>query len=157
VYRWPLVSAYSVSKAAVVKYTENLARETSRHGIAVFSVHPGLLPIGLAEPALAGGPPDGSHAARVYALVRQEIADGRGADPARAVKLIGDLASGRYDALSGLQLSVHDDVEAVLARLHDVRDDGLYVLGLRTLPAAAEQRRRRGRPVPVDDGTARSA
>ena len=48
-YRWPLVSAYSVSKAAVVKLTENLAHEVGRHGVRVFSVHPGLLPIGMSE------------------------------------------------------------------------------------------------------------
>jgi NAD(P)-dependent dehydrogenase (short-subunit alcohol dehydrogenase family) len=42
--------AYSVSKAAVTKFTENLAYETRRYGISVFSVHPGILPIGLSEP-----------------------------------------------------------------------------------------------------------
>ena len=56
VHRWPLVSAYSVSKAAVVKLTENLALETSRHGISVFSVHPGLLPIGMSETIAAHTP-----------------------------------------------------------------------------------------------------
>ena len=40
VFRWPEVSAYSVSKAAVVKFTENLAAETRRDGVHVFSVHP---------------------------------------------------------------------------------------------------------------------
>ena len=49
VHRWPLVSAYSVSKAAAAKLTENLAHETRRHGISVFSVHPGLLPVGMGE------------------------------------------------------------------------------------------------------------
>jgi NAD(P)-dependent dehydrogenase (short-subunit alcohol dehydrogenase family) len=39
-FRWPLASAYSVSKAAVIKFTENLGVETRRHGISVFSVHP---------------------------------------------------------------------------------------------------------------------
>jgi NAD(P)-dependent dehydrogenase (short-subunit alcohol dehydrogenase family) len=52
VYRWPLVSAYSVSKAAVIKLTENLVVELKRTGVTAFSVHPGLLPIGLSEPAL---------------------------------------------------------------------------------------------------------
>ena len=56
-YRWPLVSGYSVSKAAVVKLSENLAHETSRHGVSVFSVHPGLLPIGMTT-TVAGSVPD---------------------------------------------------------------------------------------------------
>ena len=129
VFRWPLVSAYSVSKAAVVKFTENLARETHRHGISVFSVHPGLLPIGLAGPALANSSPPDSHEARVYAWIRQELAEGRGADPARAVELIVGLASGRYDELSGRQVSVHDNVDAILARIDDVRDIELYTTG----------------------------
>jgi short-subunit dehydrogenase len=40
VFRWPLASAYSVSKAAVTKFTESLAYETRRYEISVFSVHP---------------------------------------------------------------------------------------------------------------------
>lgn len=146
VFRWPLVSAYSVSKAAVAKFTENLARETHRHGISVFSVHPGLLPIGLAEPALATSSPPDSHEARVHAWIRQELAEGRGADPAAAVELIIGLASGRYDELSGRQLSVHDDLDRALARIDDVRDTELYVLGVRTLSTAAEQHSWRRRP-----------
>jgi NAD(P)-dependent dehydrogenase (short-subunit alcohol dehydrogenase family) len=157
VFRWPLVSAYSVSKAAVVKFTENLAHETRRHGISVFSVHPGLLPIGLAEMALANSSPPDSYEACVFAWIRQEIAEGRGADPARAVELIVDLASGRYDNLSGRQLSVHDDIDAVLARIDDVRDTELYVLGVHTLPAAGEQHSWLRRPAYAGHETVKSA
>jgi NAD(P)-dependent dehydrogenase (short-subunit alcohol dehydrogenase family) len=132
VFRWPIVSAYSVSKAAVVKLTENLARETQRHGIAVFSVHPGLLPIGLAELARVDSPADG-HWSRVQARLRNELDQGGGVQPARAVELVVRLASGRYDELSGRQLSVHDDLDALLGRIDDVRRHELYVLGLRTL------------------------
>ena len=114
VFRWPLVSAYSVSKAAVVKLTENLAQETRRHDVSVFSVHPGLLPIGMGELAYADSIAPDSDEAHVFAWVRREIEEGRGADPACAMELIVRLASGRYDELSGRQLSVHDDIDAML-------------------------------------------
>ena len=39
VLRWPQVSAYSVSKAAVIKFTENLAAEASRSGVQRPSRH----------------------------------------------------------------------------------------------------------------------
>ena len=64
-FRWPTVSAYSVSKAAAIKLTENLAIEARRHGISIFSIHPGLLPIGLAETALSPDALPGTHDARV--------------------------------------------------------------------------------------------
>ena len=41
VFRWPTASAYSVSKAAVIKLTENLAVEVKRHNVSVFAFHPG--------------------------------------------------------------------------------------------------------------------
>ena len=139
VFRWPLVSAYSVSKAAIVKFTENLALEAQRYGVAVFSVHPGLLPIGMADVAYTDTSPDGSIEAHVFAWVRNEISEGRGADPAAAVDLILRLASGRYDELTGRQLSVHDDIDAVLAEIDEVRSRDLYVLGVQRLDVAAER------------------
>ena len=42
----------------MIKFTENLAAETRRHGISVFSFHPGLLPIGLTEAALVQDVPE---------------------------------------------------------------------------------------------------
>lgn len=135
VFRWPIVSAYSVSKAAVVKLTENLALEARPHGVSVFSVHPGLLPIGFSEQALADGPSEDSDLGRVHAWIRRELDQGQGTDPARAVELVVRLASGRYDELSGRQLSVHDDLDAIVERIDEVRDRELYVLGLQKLPA----------------------
>jgi NAD(P)-dependent dehydrogenase (short-subunit alcohol dehydrogenase family) len=127
-YQWPLVTAYSVSKAAVVKLTENLAHETSRHGVSVFSVHPGLLPIGLAESGLPDDPANGSYAAGVRAWVARELAAGHGADPAAAMHLMLRIARGDADALSGRHLTVDDDLDALLARIDTVRDRDLYVM-----------------------------
>jgi NAD(P)-dependent dehydrogenase (short-subunit alcohol dehydrogenase family) len=128
VFRWPLVSAYSVSKAAVAKLTENLARETSRYGVSVFSVHPGLLPIGMAEPASVSRPEPDSPEGRIWTWVEGELREGRGASPGAALELILNVAAGKADALSGRHLSVHDDLEAVLAEIDEVRERDLYVL-----------------------------
>ena len=120
VHRWPLVSAYSVSKAAVVKLTENLALETSRYGISVFSVHPGLLPIGISE-TVAAHTPTTPHEDHIRRWALNELAAGRGADPDQAVELLLRLAAATPTALSGRHLSVHDDLDAVLARLPEVQ------------------------------------
>jgi NAD(P)-dependent dehydrogenase (short-subunit alcohol dehydrogenase family) len=112
-FRWPLVSAYSVSKASIVKLTENLARETRRYGISVFSVHPGLLPIGMTESTATADADPGPYAGRVRAWVDAELTAGRGAQPADAVALLRRVASGALDARSGHHLSVHDDFDAL--------------------------------------------
>ena len=91
VHRWPLVSGYSVSKAAVVKLTENLAHETRRHGVSVFSVHPGLLPVGMAE-TMQTHIPQTAYEAHIRGWTLTELAKhdaGRthsGGDPHRAAR-----------------------------------------------------------------------
>lgn len=60
--------------------------------------------------------------ARMYAWVRQELAAGRGAEPALVARLVIRLATGDADRLSGCHLSVHDDLDAILACGPDVRD-----------------------------------
>lgn len=134
VFRWPMVSAYSVSKAAVIKLTENLSYETRRYGIGVFSVHPGILPIGLSEPALASTAPSDSPVGRMREWVGNELAEGRGVQPDQVAGLLLRIATGELDRLSGRHLSVHDDLDAVLARTDDVVRDDLYVLRRRELP-----------------------
>jgi NAD(P)-dependent dehydrogenase (short-subunit alcohol dehydrogenase family) len=137
VHRWPLVSAYSVSKAAVTKLSENLAREVSRFGISVFSVHPGLLPLGMGiSPSTSQSAPPRSYEDRIWAWVDRELAEGRGADPADAVDLIVRLAAGDADALSGRHVSVHDDLDALLADIDEIRRRDLYALEVQRLRAS---------------------
>ena len=126
-HRWPLVSGYSVSKAAVVKLSENLARETIRHGVSVFSVHPGLLPIGMGE-TMAAQAPNSAHELAIRDWTMRQLAAGRGADPAKAIDLLVRIAAGDADRLSGRHLSVHDDLDALLRRVDEVRAGDLYVL-----------------------------
>ena len=132
VYRWPLMSAYAASKAALVKLTETLAEETRPHGVSVFSVDPGLLPIGLGEAALRATAGRQTPAGRVQGWIRDQFAAGRGADPEQAARLIVALASGRADRLSGRHLSVADNLDALLPRIDQIERDDLHTLRLRT-------------------------
>lgn len=134
VFRWPLVSAYSVSKAAVIKFTENLAHETKRHGISVFSVHPGLLPIGLSESALADNALADSPQGRLHEWVRQQLTTGRGAQPHQVTQLLLRIATGEADQFTGRHLSVHDNLNTLLSRINQVLRDDFYTLRLGKLP-----------------------
>ncbi|MDP9440974.1 MAG: SDR family oxidoreductase [Actinomycetota bacterium] len=131
VYRWPNVSAYAVSKSAVVKFTENLAAETKREGVVVLSVHPGLHAVGLTETVLAHDALPGSAQAEVADWLRKELTGQRAACPERAAELIVRLAAGGGDALSGRHLSVHDDLDRLIERVADIRRDDLCTLRLR--------------------------
>ena len=68
------------------------------------------------------------HEAHIRSWALNELAEGRGADPARAAELLLRIAAGDADRLSGRHLDVHDDLDAVLARLPEVREHDLYVL-----------------------------
>jgi NAD(P)-dependent dehydrogenase (short-subunit alcohol dehydrogenase family) len=132
VYRWPMMSAYAASKAALVNLTETLAKETRPHGVSVFSVDPGILPIGLTEIALSTVTDPGTPEARIQAWMRDRLATGQGTDPDRAALLIVALASGRADRLSGRHLTVTDDLGALLGQIDRIERDDLHTLRLRT-------------------------
>src|SRR5512146_741256 len=113
-YLTPLASsrtAYPASKAAVCRYGETLAAELAGR-IPVFFFSPGL--------------------------VRTELTSGTFPDdapwtpPELAPELVRKLASGRYDALAGRYLHAeHDDVDELLARIDEVREQDLNAIRLR--------------------------
>jgi NAD(P)-dependent dehydrogenase (short-subunit alcohol dehydrogenase family) len=140
VHRWPLVSAYAVSKSAVIKFTENLAVETRPYGVAAFAVHPGTVNAGMTEALLNADPPADSSAARVAKWFRQQFAEGRGVPPERAGDLVLTLASGKADALSGRYVTAYDDVEDLIRRADEIQRNDLRTLGLREAEPAAPGR-----------------
>ena len=74
------MAAYSASKAATSAYLTALRREVRRDRITVLDARPPHLETGLADRALAGGPPrmpPGSDITEVVALVVRGLAEGR--------------------------------------------------------------------------------
>jgi 3-oxoacyl-[acyl-carrier protein] reductase len=103
------LNAYCVSKAAVSRYAEVLANELAGR-VAVFCISPGRVRTAMTE---------------------DRFQEDAWVPPERAAELVAKLASGRYDALAGRYLhSAQDDVDAILARLDEVRERDLYAIRL---------------------------
>jgi NAD(P)-dependent dehydrogenase (short-subunit alcohol dehydrogenase family) len=133
---WPYVSAYAISKAAVLHFTENLAKEVRKRGIAVFGIHPGIVRTAMLEQVLEVEAPPDSPEGLVRDWFLQQLSEGLEVPPERAADLVMLLAQGRADGLSGRYLSVYDDVTALIERAEEIRRDNLYTLRLRNEPAA---------------------
>jgi 3-oxoacyl-[acyl-carrier protein] reductase len=104
-------TAYPASKAAVCRYGETLANELAGR-IPVFFFSPGLVRTEMTE----GTFPE----------------DAPWTPPELAPELVRKLASGRYDALAGRYLHAeHDDVDALLGRIDEVRERDLNAIRLR--------------------------
>jgi hypothetical protein len=102
----------------------------------VFSVDPGLLPIGLGEVALRSRADQQTPEGRVHRWIRDQFTAGRGADPEEASRLILALASGNMDRLSGRHLSVTDSIDTLLSRMDQIERDDLHTLRLRVTGSA---------------------
>jgi acyl-CoA synthetase (AMP-forming)/AMP-acid ligase II len=122
VERWPHLSAYSVSKAALIKLTENLAAETRRYGVSVLSYHPGLLEIGLGQTQLATSAAPGSWSAKVSDWLRQQKVAGNLTLTSDAVAALAHLVEGKADHLSGSYLTV-DDLQAMIGQPQTMAED----------------------------------
>jgi NAD(P)-dependent dehydrogenase (short-subunit alcohol dehydrogenase family) len=103
-------TAYSASKAAVGRYAETLNNELDGR-IPVFLFSPGLV-----RTDMTSWLPE----------------DAPWTPPELAPELVRKLATGKYDELAGLYLHAeHDDVDDLLARVGDVRENDLNAIRIR--------------------------
>jgi NAD(P)-dependent dehydrogenase (short-subunit alcohol dehydrogenase family) len=107
VHRWPYVTAYSVSKAAVIKLTENLAIELKHRPIAVLSYDPGMVDVGLMRrgATLASDDPD---LRRISRWARSQRDGGRFTPVEQSVGLLARIVSGEFDHRSGGLITPED-------------------------------------------------
>jgi NAD(P)-dependent dehydrogenase (short-subunit alcohol dehydrogenase family) len=95
---YPPITATSVAKTALIRFSEGLAAQLKEHQVAVFAVHPGVVRTRLLES---------------YNLL---IPDDRFSSPERVTELCVRLASGRFNALSGCFIGIESDPEELLRR-----------------------------------------
>jgi NADP-dependent 3-hydroxy acid dehydrogenase YdfG len=110
----PNLSAYCVGKIAQTRIVEEVAAETKDLGIAAFAIDPGFVYTELAAQTVSS--PDAQRwLPGMVARVREKRDDQNGAaDLARCAQRCVDLASGRYDRLSGRYFEMTDDLDQAL-------------------------------------------
>jgi len=119
-------SAYAASKAAAVRFAENLALELEAHHIDVNSVAPGALNTRLLQDTLAAGPSRIGEAA--FAAARRQLSDG-GTALDVPVRLAVFLASGASDGITGKLISAAwDNWEQFPSHRDELRKSDVYTL-----------------------------
>jgi NAD(P)-dependent dehydrogenase (short-subunit alcohol dehydrogenase family) len=123
----PYISAYGLSKTALIRFTETLAIETAGSGVSVFAISPGTVKTNFIEEILT------SDSLKWMPWLADLFEDGRDASPAISARLLLQLASGKYDALSGLFITIEDDLDELLKSVDQIDADSLYSLRVNRL------------------------
>ena len=113
----PTASAYSVSKAALLRLTDCLAEMTTAQGVSIFAISPGLV-----HTAMTDG-----------VSLFKDLPESEWTPPERAGELCVFLATGAADRLSGRYIHVLDDVHDMVRRADEIQAQDLYALRLRQL------------------------
>ena len=132
-----MLSAYSVSKAALFRLTENLAAETRGQGVAVFTIIPGLVRTAMTDSALSCGE------SSIEQWFKNAFAKQQNVSAEAAARLVVHLASGAADVLSGRYISATDNLAQMIASAGEIQEQDLYVLRGRhnTSPAGRDAHR----------------
>ena len=123
---FPYGSGYASSKAAVMRLTETLDQELRPHGIPVFAMGPGLVRTTLTEFQV-----ESAEGRQWLPRIQDAFEHGRDVPPTRAAALALELASGRYDRLTGRCFGIGDDLPKILAEQDEIIKRDLKTLRFR--------------------------
>ena len=109
------MSAYCTGKIAQSRLVEEVALEAKAHNVFAFAIDPGFVFTGIAEETMNDPGAKKWLPFMVERLTEQSRrTDGRG-DLDRCAQRCVDLASGRYDGLTGRYMELADDLDGMLA------------------------------------------
>ncbi|MGI4876602.1 MAG: SDR family NAD(P)-dependent oxidoreductase [Janthinobacterium lividum] len=117
----PYLSAYCTGKIAQNRIVAEAAAELAATSVKVFAIDPGFVFTALANDTMTS--PDARKwlPAMVGRLEEMAAGDGGDADLARCAQRCVDLASGRFDALTGTYMELTDDLAAMAGAVGDER------------------------------------
>lgn len=125
----PYGSAYAVGKTAVMRFTETLAAETKEFGVYVFALRPGFVRTAMSEHQLT------EEGRRWLPDTARRFAEEKNVPPSVPAELAVEIASGRFDALTGRYLRVKDykgeDPDQVEAHIPEILEKDLRTLRMR--------------------------
>lgn len=135
---YPFSTAYSTSKAALLRFTDSLAADAAPYGIKVFAISPGIVRTDMTEEGWrhmeSGELP--SYAGRIPNYpTRSGLTQDDWVSGDLSARLVVQLASGKADALSGRFLHAKDDLDVLIRQVETIVREDLYALRMRRLPA----------------------
>jgi NAD(P)-dependent dehydrogenase (short-subunit alcohol dehydrogenase family) len=111
----PGLSAYCIGKTAQARLAQLVAAETKEHGVSVFAIDPGFVFTELANQTMTSSDAQRWLPGMVQRLKERRDQPDGDRDFDRCAQRCVDLASGRYDGLSGSYMELEDDLDAWLA------------------------------------------
>ena len=122
----PNFSAYGVAKAALVRFTETFAHEVRERAIDINAIAPGALASQMTQAILAAGT---VRAGNTEAATARKAAAGDGTAQNKAAALVGWLASGASDGVTGrLLAALWDPWPTLDQRVAELAASDIYTL-----------------------------
>lgn len=124
----PNYSAYAVSKAAVVRFSENIAVELSDMGVQVNCIAPGFVATELHDATLKAGR---KKAGKSYDFTIKKLKEGSGVPIKNVVKCVKFLISDESKGLTGKTISVSFDrwdTHTFREAINEISSSDLYTL-----------------------------
>ncbi len=110
------MSAYCLGKTAQNRLVQLTAAEVKEFGVSAFAIDPGFVITELAEITMRDPGAQRWRPEMIKILKQRKAEPGSDRDLERCAQRCVDLASGRYDGLSGSYLELNDDLEELLRK-----------------------------------------